>query len=190
MTFDPAEHHRRTIRIPGYDYSLPGGYYVTIVIHGREHLLGKIVDGNMKLDRFGRIVHNTWFDLPGHYPHIELDAFVIMPNHVHGIIFLNENRRGGSLDEGDGGRNDPNWASKSHAPQPQTRPYTPHPLSEIVRAFKSFSARRINLLRRTTSQPVWQRNYYEHVIRDNTDYMSKRDYILNNPSNWDTDEEK
>ena len=172
MNFEPKTHHRHSIRLPGYDYSQPGAYYVTIVTQGREELFGGVVDGEVELNRFGEIVNHAWHDLPNHYPHIELDAFCIMPNHVHGIIVLNDDGVGAGL-----------------RPAPTPIP-TRHPLSEIVRAFKSYSARRINELRGTQGIPIWQRNYYEHIIRDNEDYLAISNYILNNPLNWETDNEK
>jgi REP element-mobilizing transposase RayT len=162
MKYDPQRHHRRSIRLQGYDYSLAGAYYVTIVTHGRKHLFGNIANGKMQLNRFGQIVQSAWYDLPGHYRHVELAAFCIMPNHVHAIIVLTDHAVDG---------------------------YKRHPLSEIVRAFKSFSARRINALRKMQGLPVWQRNYYEHIIRNEQDYLSKTTYILNNPLNWEADEE-
>lgn len=191
MKFDPQKHHRHSIRLKGYDYSLAGAYYVTIVAHGREHLFGEIVGADlsgrkniaanhnegqieiprqserpalttaeMQLNRFGQIVQYAWYDLPKHYPHVELDTFCIMPNHVHAIIVLTD-----------------------------AVVVKRHPLSEIVRAFKSFSARRINSLRNTQGIPVWQRNYYEHIIRNQQDYLSKSGYILDNPRNWEEDDE-
>jgi REP element-mobilizing transposase RayT len=160
MKFDPQKHHRRSIRLPRYDYSQSGAYYITIVAWEREHLFGEVVNAGMKLNRFGQIVQYAWYDLPKHYPHVELNAFCIMPNHVHAIIVLTDR-----------------IVTKRH------------PLSEVVRAFKSFSARRINSLRKTQGIPVWQRNYYEHVIRDEKDLQAKRDYILSNPLNWERDDE-
>jgi putative transposase len=160
MKFDPKIHHRRSIRLKGYDYSQAGAYYVTMVAWRREHIFGDIVNAEMQLNKFGQIVQYAWYDLPKHYPHVELDTFCIMPNHVHAIIVLND---------------DP--AVKRH------------PLSEVVRAFKSFSARRINSLRNTQGIPLWQRNYYEHIIRNHEDYLSKSNYILDNPLNWENDDE-
>ena len=155
MKFDPQKHHRHSIRLPGYDYSLAGAYYVTLVAHDREPLFGEVVEAEMKLSRYGQIVESTWLDLPKHYPLLELDTFCIMPEHVHAILVLPEDGR--------------------------------RPLSEILRAFKSYAARRINLLRKTAGVPVWQRDYYEHIIRDNADYLAKRKYILDNPMNWKND---
>jgi putative transposase len=171
MKSDPGIHRRRSIRLPGYDYTLAGAYFITIVTREREELFGCITDGEMKLNQCGQIVENAWHDLPNHFAHVELDAFCIMPNHVHGIIILKD-------EEGVGA-----------GLRPAPTKYKRHPLSEIVRAFKSFSARRINALQNTQGASIWQRNYYEHIIRDNEDYLSKSGYILNNPSNWAKDKE-
>lgn len=160
MKFDPKIHHRRSIRLQGYDYSQAGAYYVTVVAWRREHVFGDIINAEMQLNKFGQIVQYAWYDLPKHYPHVELDTFCIMPNHVHAIIVLNDNP-----------------VAKRH------------PLSEVVRAFKSFSARRINSLRHSQGIPVWQRNYYEHIIRNHEDYLSKSNYIMDNPLNWENDDE-
>ncbi len=163
MKFDPQKHHRRSIRLQGYDYSQAGAYFVTIVAWQREMLFGDIVDGEMVLNRFGQIVRDAWFDLPNHYPHVELGAFIVMPNHVHAIVVLVDDGRGGSFMSGGTNLPDESHAGIDSVPNNQTRPYVTakprHGLPEIVRAFKSFSAKRINRLRRTDGIPVWQRNY-------------------------------
>jgi REP element-mobilizing transposase RayT len=189
--FDPKKHHRRSIRLKGYDYSQASAYYVTIVTWQREHLFGEVVNGEMKLSRYGLIVQSAWFDLPKHYPHVELDAFCIMPNHAHGIIILDEDGRGGSFSGRTVFQPQSSIGQALSNVNHETRPYGPkrHPLSEIMRAFKSFSAKRINVLRKTTGIPVWQRNYYEHIIRNEQDYQTKRNYILRNPANWENDDE-
>jgi len=158
MKFDPKIHHRRSIRLQGYDYSQAGAYYITIVVHGRECILGEFVGdaAEIQLNQFGQIVQRAWFDLPKHYPHIQLGSFCIMPNHVHAVIIIVA---------------------------------TGHPLSEIVRAFKSFSARRINEIRKTPGIPVWQRNYYEHIIRNAEEHNRIHLYIEANPANWLEDHE-
>lgn len=163
MKFDPKIHHRRSIRLQGYDYSQSGAYYVTIVTHGRECLFGEVVNGAMQLNEYGKIVEFTWNDLVNHVNGIELDVFVVMPNHVHGIVVIV-------------------GAGSEPAPTPNK------PLSEIVRQFKTFSARRINDLRNTRGIPVWQRNYYEHIIRDEKSYQRISEYIINNPVQWQQDE--
>jgi len=92
--FDPQKPHRRSIRLPGYDYSSEGAYYVTIVTQGRECLFGEIVDGEMRINEYGEIVQKWWNEIPIHFPNVQLGAFVMMPNHIHGIIFITTERRG------------------------------------------------------------------------------------------------
>jgi len=157
MKYNPNIHHRRSIRLPGYDYSQPGAYFVTICIWQRECLLGEIQEENILLNRYGEVVNFNWFNLTRVYSNIELDSFVIMPNHIHGIFIIkNQNQR--------------------------------HGLSEIVRGFKTFSARRINQLRSVSAIPLWQRGYYEHIIRNETTLYKIQEYIINNPSKWEMDE--
>ena len=86
MLYDPNRHHRRSIRLKEYDYTQPGAYFITICTHDRAGLFGEIVDGEMRLNDCGRVAEQCWLDIPSHFPHAELDAFVIMPNHVHGIL--------------------------------------------------------------------------------------------------------
>jgi len=165
MKSDPQRRQRHSVRLPGYDYSLPGAYFVTIVTHQRQYLFGEISGGAMHLNRWGKIVEQVWLDLRGHYPCVVPGAFCIMPNHVHGVIGLCELEAG------------PAVATKRR------------PLSEIVRGFKSFSARQINELRQERDIPVWQRNYYEHIIRDDVEHERIHRYIESNPANWVNDEE-
>jgi len=193
MKFDPQKHHRRSIRLKGYDYSQAGAYFVTMVTWQREMLFGEIVDGVMTLNRYSVIVRDAWFDLKNHYRHVELGEFVIMPNHVHGIIVLTDDGRGGSSTSGGMNLPDITSAGMDNLPIHQTRPYVKpkprHGLPEIIRAFKSFSAKRINRLRRTDGIPVWQRNYYEHIIRNEREMDNITKYIETNPLRWDDDDE-
>jgi putative transposase len=94
MTYDPEKHHRRSIRLKGYDYTQPGAYFITICTRGRECLFGEIIDGEMHLNEAGQIVVQTWQDLPNHISNVQLDAFVVMPNHVHGIIIITDHAGG------------------------------------------------------------------------------------------------
>ncbi len=163
MKFDAEKHHRRSIRLPRYDYSRTGFYFVTFCSHDRSCIFGEIVNGEMRLNRAGTTVANCWADLPKHYPHVALDVFVVMPNHVHGIFELRE--------------------------LPISAATRRHDLSEAIRAFKAFSARRINARNGTKGIPVWQRNYYERVLRDEEELVRARRYILENPAKWDMDQE-
>ena len=181
--FDPEKQHRRSIRLKGYDYSQAGAYYVTIVTWQREHLFGEVINGEMILNELGQIARSEWFKTAELRPYVELidDEFVIMPNHGHGIIWI--------ADAGVG-------AVRRTAPTLMDTPFTmpekqvaPGSLGAIVRAYKSAVTYAINAARDTRGLPVWQRNYYEHVIRNEQDYQAKRDYILSNPANWGNDDE-
>ena len=160
MPYNPTHHHRRTIRLQGYDYSQSGMYFVTICVQNRECLFGEIVNGKMRLNEYGRIVNMVWNRLPQHYSNISLNAFVIMPNHIHGIIEMTTTT---------------------------TTDKKQHKLSEIVRALKTFSARQINELRNMQGKKLWQRNYWEHIIRNDNAYQRIANYIINNPENWEND---
>jgi len=130
----------------------------------------------VNLSPYGGIVMNCWHDLVSHYAHVELDAFVVMPNHIHGIIVLTDVDR----------RTDVGAGCK---PAPTTARSRSYGLPEIVRAFKTFSSRRINEARATPGESVWQRNYYERVIRDEAELDRARHYIVGNPANWSRDAE-
>lgn len=177
--YDSQRHHRRSIRLRGYDYTQAGVYFVTIVTHGRECLFGDVVEGEMRHNASGEIAQTCWEDLVNHYAHVELDAFVVMPNHVHGIILLNDTRVG--VDVGAGLKPAPTMATN---PSPKR-----HGLSEIVRAFKTFSARRINMMRDMPGYAVWQRNFYERIVRSEHELEQIRAYIENNPTSWLSDSE-
>jgi REP element-mobilizing transposase RayT len=175
MTYNPELHHRRSIRLPGYDYSQPGAYFVTICTHDGEPLFGEVIDGVMHPNRFGRIAQVCWSDMPSHYPHVVLDEFVVMPTHTHQIIVLT-------------GEPVPAAPSAECTPTGDRRSMlTRHGLPEVVRAFKTFSGKRINALRRTPGAPVWQRNYYEHIIRNDRALQAIRKYIRDNPLRWHLD---
>ena len=171
MNYAPDKHPRRSLRLSGYDYAQAGAYFVTAGAFGRMCAFGDVVSGEMRLNDAGRIVLACWQDLANHYGHIELDEFVVMPNHIHGIILLT----GVSTADARAGL--------------KPAPTRQQPLSEVVRGFKTFSARRINRLRDTPGQPVWQRNYYERIIRNEKMLDAVREYITNNPAKWAEDKE-
>ncbi len=178
IRFDPKEHHRKSIRLPGYDYSQAGAYYVTIVTHQRNCLFGEVVNGEMVLNDFGKIADECWRAIPDHFPVVELGAYMVMPNHVHGIIVITDNGRGAAL------------LRPYDQPDINDNPYKinvkPGSLGAIVRSYKSAVSYRIHKEHNATG--IWQRNYYEHIIRDQTDLQNKTDYIEANPMLWDEDE--
>ncbi len=162
MPFDPSIHHRQSIRLKNYDYSSPGGYFVTVVAYQRECLLGEILNCQVVLSKYGKVVKAAWMNLPRHFNDVHLDHGVIMPNHIHGILLF-------GLHEND----------------VKNRPG----LARVIEWFKFYSSKQINNARQSRGANVWQRNYYEHVIRDENDWQIIRDYIDLNPTRWDEDEE-
>jgi len=189
--FDPQKHHRRSIRLKGYDYSQPGGYFVTIVSWQRECLFGEIVDGRMELNQYGGIVQRWWNEIPNHFPNVETIAFVIMPNHVHGIIVITDIRRGTVPVPGvDGQTTQQDVDVDSLNLGGETPPLRPPTLGQVVAYFKYQSTKELNLLNETGAiTKFWQRNYYEHIIRNEQEMQKIWDYIESNPVNWADDDE-
>ncbi len=166
MKYDAAKHHRRSIRLKGYDYSQAGAYFVTICINGGLHTLGKIHDSQIYLSEPGLMVQNVWDELPLYYPGVEVDVFVSMPDHIHGIIFLTGNNISGD------------------------RPNKPMTLGDVVHRFKSLTTAKYRhgvakLGWTPFPKKFWQRNYHEHIIRDEESWENIREYILNNPIAWE-----
>jgi REP element-mobilizing transposase RayT len=179
MKYDPDKHTRHSIRLTGYDYTQPGVYFVTICTHQRECLLGKIVDGLMSINCWGEIVQEEWLRTAILRPGIELGVFVVMPNHFHGIISITSDCRGTEL------------IRRGTARRAPTREQFGRPIAgsvpTLIRAFKSATTKRINERRGTPGTPVWQRNYYEHIIRKEEALNRAREYIALNPSRWQMD---
>jgi len=171
-------HHRRSIRLKAYDYSQEGAYYVTICTHARVCVFGAVVGENVRLSRFGQMARNEWLRTPQIRPEAELDDFVVMPNHVHGIILLAPTV--GAY------RNTP---LRDDPPQNHRLVSPSRTLGAIIRGFKSTTTLQINKLRNRPGSSLWQRNYYEHVIRDLDDLNRIREYIQNNPLPWSSDED-
>jgi putative transposase len=178
MAFNPKKHNRRSIRLKGYDYTEPGAYFITICTSKREYLFGHIQDEKMHLNRYGEVVQFNWNNLPKSYSHVQLDEFIIMPDHIHGIIMLKDPVGAGL----------PTIESLTKNPyKPAPTPQKRHGLPEIIRSLKTRSATRINQLRSTKGNPVWQRGYYERIVRDEQALFNIRKYIINNPSKWQKD---
>lgn len=188
-------HHRRSLRLQGYDYAQAGAYFVTICTHNRECLFGEVVDEEMVLNDAGRMVQTIWDGLPERFPTVELDQSVVMPNHIHGILVLggaqfiapDTSRRDlsrpytGATESGARNRTltmaEQDQGVINHAPT----------LGEIIRAFKAVTARQIRIT--GFSEFGWQRNYYEHIIRDEGSLNRIREYIVINPVRWQLDRE-
>jgi len=173
MSFDPEKHHRRSVRLQGYDYAQVGAYFVTIVTQGRECLFGDVMDGEMVLNEYGQIIVGEWERTADIRPNVSLDVFIAMPNHIHGIIMIADGR--GTLQRA---------PTTERFGQP-----TSNSIPTIIRLFKSVTTKRINEVRGRPGGAVWQRNYYEHIIRDEDDLCRIREYIVNNPLQWEVDRE-
>lgn len=172
-----VRYHRRSIRLPDYDYTTEGGYFITCVTHQRMCLFGQICIGEMQLNSLGKIIQEEWFRTSRMRPNIELyeDEFVVMPNHIHGIIWITEILGRGSL-------------QRTPTLEQFQKPVS-NSIPTIIRLFKATTTKQINCLRNTPGEPIWQRNYYEHIIGSERDYDAIAEYIFNNPLGWDTDQE-
>ena len=179
MKYNPDIHHRHSIRLKVYDYSQTGAYFVTICTQDRKYLFGDIVGGEMRLNDAGRMVNRIWNDLPVKYPGIEIDDFIVMPNHVHGIIVIHSVHVGAIHEL-------PLRDETTNQDQKHRRQML---VPKIIGRFKMCTAKQINIDRDTQGTPVWQRNYYEHVIRDEDDLTRIWQYIIDNPIKWAEDED-
>jgi putative transposase len=169
MIVDPQKHHRHSLRLPGYDYNRAGVYFVTIVTWQRETFLGEIIDKKMHVNLIGLMIQNEWQRLTRRYAGLVTDDFVVMPNHIHGIIVFT----------GDAPQNEIMDSSM----------VGPGSLAAVIRGFKSSTALRFNRTRSANGVSLWQRNYYEHIVRDEIDLVRIRQYIQDNPIHWPDDEE-
>jgi len=176
IRYNPDIHHRHSIRLREYDYSEAGAYFVTVCAQNRECMFGGIVDGEMKLNDAGRMVESTWEKLSQHNEGVETDEFVVMPNHFHGIIV----RVGAGLALP---------RIDTTIPRHQGAASSAPTLGVIVRIFKSKSTIYVNRLLVRTGQRLWQRNYYEHIIRNEDELNHIREYVVNNPAEWSFDSE-
>jgi putative transposase len=264
MKYNSDKHKRRSVRLGGYDYSAPGAYFITLCTCQRQCLFGEVVAGQMELNATGLWVQACWQRLPHRFSQVTLDAFVIMPNHLHGILWLGGDR---SLDRDRSGRGEafgqktleqskiyhpnaspPHNPNVSPIPDPNVLPMHPNgdadaprkgeafrqksgdtpckgeafgqkileqpeifvpnasplphqpatpiqpngtksgSIAAIVQNFKSISTRRLNQIQNNMGRTLWQRNYYEHIIRDNTALLHIQNYIRNNPLSWEQDQ--
>ena len=200
MTYDPERHHRRSIRLRDYDYSVAGAYFVTICTYDRACVFGEVFDGTMRPSAAAETVARAWDALPDRFPTILLDAFVVTPNHVHGIVLAGANGDAVVTEPGTASRAPTESAVASAtaddgvvraglalpSPRPRRPDATPT-LGTVVGAFKSLSAISCNRLLGRGGQPFWHRNYFERIIRNDVALDRARLYIDQNPANWSTD---
>jgi putative transposase len=211
MTYDQDKHQRRSIRLLGYDYALAGAYFVSIVTQDRACLFGEVVEGAMRLNAAGRMVRTVWDELPVFYPGVDIDAIVVMPNHIHGIIVLVGAAPRGRPDIGSDGVPGSGQARPDAGPDAgQARGPAPTALSlgctaislrdtamslgDVVARFKTMTTKRYadgvkHLGWASFRGRLWHRNYYEHIIRDEPALDRIRRYIAENPLQWAFDAE-
>jgi len=184
MRFDPDVHHRRSIRLRDYDYSTAGAYFVTICTFERECLLGDVVNGEMRLNGMGQIVQDEWLRTAEMRNNIVLDEFIVMPNHFHGIIHIRDTVGAHCMRPDHNERTDVN---RAHVGAPLRRRKSGS-IGSIIAGFKSAATKRINQLRDNPGTSVWQRNYYERIIRNDQELQTIQQYIVDNPATWQEDE--
>lgn len=178
MSVNNPKHKRRSIRLPEYDYLREGAYYITICAQDRKCIFGEITDGQMKLNPYGEIARNEWVKTGELRPYVIPDVFVIMPNHIHGVLIITDD--------------DHSRGTMHRAPTGATERFgkpVAGSLPTIIRCYTAAVTRQINKLRNTPGHKIWQRNYYEHVIRNDKSYHKIRQYIIENPLYWAQDDE-
>jgi putative transposase len=197
VTYDPLKHHRRSIRLKGYDYTRAGAYFITVVVQDRACLFGEVVDGVMQLNAAGQMMQGLWEALPLHYHGVDTDEFVVMPNHLHGIVVLTGGDDDGAHSAGDnvasmtkGVRQPPGQAL---GPAPSGAGATTLSLPAVVHRFKSLTTTRYSMGVRehrwqAFRRRLWQRNYYEEVIRNQAALDGIRRYVAENPLGWEYEE--
>jgi putative transposase len=208
MQYDPEKHHRRSIRLQGYDYSQAGCYFITLCVQDRKHLFGEIRNGIMGLNEFGCIAWEEWYQSPIIRPNISLGAFIVMPNHLHGIIHIdtqkeNTNEIGkfkspsqtiGAIIRGYKGAITKRIKAILHSRRGELQ-FAPTEFDqesgsrtgELQFAPTEFAPTEFAPTEFAPTESIWQRNYYEHIIRDNKAYWNISNYIWNNPLKWEQD---
>ncbi|MFZ3071294.1 MAG: hypothetical protein WA110_09275 [Anaerolineaceae bacterium] len=203
--------NRHSVRLSGYDYSQPGGYCLTMLTFKRACIFGKVTDGVMVQNEIGKIVENTWWEIPDHFPTVELGAFMVMPNHLHGILVISnlegKVKKGttsvggmtvgatnvGATHEsplhGDFSPNAEITQRKTIEGRPAKTMLRPHGPAEmsiggIIGLFKAAVSKKVHAQYQSNKIQIWQRNYYDHVFRDETDHERIFEYIYFNPSRW------
>ena len=201
--YDPNIHQRRSIRLKGYDYSQAGLYFITICCQDRIYRFGNVVNGEMILNEYGQIAYDEWLKTPEVRPNVQLGEFIIMPNHIHGIIqLLGRGESHSPVNKGEFNSPQPN-KGEFNSPQPKTdESNSPQPKSDesnspqrlrspsqtigaIIRGYKSSVTRQLGLM--GLEGKLWQRNYYEHIIRNEQSHQRISNYIINNPAKWTDD---
>jgi len=173
---------RRSVRLKGFDYSQRSAYFLTICAHEKRHVFGKIISGKVELNNRGNIVNECWLSIPSHFTNVELAAHVVMPNHLHGILLIKYR----AVESGARSQSSRVTAETSSR---RIGAHVHGSIPTIVRSFKAITARRMREGIAGLALPIWQRGYYERVIRDQDEFQKTCAYIRLNPERWSSDEE-
>jgi len=165
----PSFPQRKSPRLQGYDYTQNGAYFVTICTHKRQCLFGEISGAEIEMNTTGCIAQTCWEQIPTHFPKAELDAFVVMPNHVHGILLIIDDSK-----------------QTQYQYEQFSKPIA-RSLSTIMRSYKSAVTNQVNRLFMTENTPVWQGRFHDHIVRDEKSLNTLREYVANNPARWEAD---
>jgi len=223
MTLYHNKYRIESTRLQNWDYSSAGFYFFTICTKNRNNIFGEIINNQISLNGAGEIVWECWNDLPNHYPNLMLDEFIVMPNHIHGIIRIIDNDHSNNIIDGYKNKNVEDIKNvignenvvninngndvvidveiggdnvvetglrpvSTNINMDTNKNYKNHGLSEFIRALKSFSARRINKMDFDYGNQIWQTRFHDHVIRNHDELCRIREYIKNNPANWQKDD--
>jgi putative transposase len=192
MKYNPDIHHRRSIRLAGYDYSQCGYYFITVCTQGRRCLFGEIEKGRMILNNAGKMIGRWWNELKNKYANIEIDKYVVMPNHCHGIINIVVTVGADQCvcpnEKGEQGE----YKGEHIGSPQQDLPLRGRPIYKMVQWFKTMTTNEyIRNVKQNHWEPfddkLWQRNYYEQIVRDEKSLRHIREYIANNPYRWQQD---
>jgi putative transposase len=181
MQCDPLLPNRRSVRIEPFDYAQPAAYFITICAHANRNIFGEIVSETMRLNALGKIVEESWRALPSHFSNIRLAAHVFMPNHLHGIVSIQDTVRRSPQKTGSDVLVYPPGARRFGAGVRSSIP-------TIVRSFKSAVSKKARAMLRKPLFQVWQRGYHEHIIRNQDDFEETCEYIRLNPMRWNRSE--
>ncbi|KAA3615662.1 MAG: hypothetical protein D8M58_15820 [Calditrichaeota bacterium] len=208
MGYNPDIHHRKSYRLMDYDYSKPGLYFITICTYKKEHIFGEIENSKMIINKYGEIVIDEWIRTPEIRQNIKLDEFGVMPNHIHGIIQIVDDSVGAYCNTPLPDKLSPSMDCNTPLQNNQQQPNvcnTPllnkqilgdnesklkspsKTVGAIIRGFKSAVSKKINEIRNSPGIPVWQRNFHDHIIRNEKEFYRIKTYIRDNPLKWDDD---
>ncbi len=187
MKYNPAIHHRRSIRLPSYDYSQPGAYFITLCTTQKQCWFGQIHDGQMHINQLGKIVQTEWLKSAKMRPNLRLDEWIVMPNHLHGIVWIVESEHQQKSNSSPVLLAEANCRDLSNESSKQSFHRKANSLGSFIGGFKASVTKQINQFRKNTSIPIWQRNYYESIIQDERALDSIREYIQQNPQRWGED---